>query len=190
MANSLYPAFVQINYHSSFAPHVQTIPLKDWTPGAAGGDIETWAGGVVSGDSSIETLANLQEPFFPVTVLFDSFTIFTMATPTSPAIAQYSKVLTNVGTNITAAQTKAVQATWTMKTQEGGLFKLVQLDMNNGNSFAKINFAGLNAEAQALLAHLFSSTQGFAGRDGAKPSFFLQIAYTLNEKLRRSYYMN
>jgi len=167
-----------------------TVPIKGWSPGANGGDIETWNGGTVSGDSMIETFIDLLEPFFPTTVAFDSFTIFTMATPTSPAIAQYSKVSSVVGTNATVAQTKAVQATWSMKTLAGGIFKLVMLDMNNGNSFAKILFSGLNAEAQALLDHLFDPDMGFAGRDGARPSFFLQIAYTLNEKLRRNYYMN
>lgn len=190
MANSLYPAFVQIAYHSAYAPHVMTIPTKAWTPDADYGLFETWAGGTIAADDMVENLILVMKPFFPATVIFDSFTIFTMDTPTSPAVPREFKTNNEPGTNATPGNSKAVQATWSFKTEENGIAKVVMLDMGNNNSFERVTQANVGASGLAFIAELTADTNGWSGRDNAQPTFFLQVSYTINEKLRRQYHMD
>lgn len=190
MAGSLYPSFVEIKYHSAYAPHVMTIPTKQWTPGAGFGTFATWAGGTIAADTMIEALVTLMLPFFRATVIFDSFTVFTMDTPTSPAVPRASKVLTGVGTSSASAPYKATQATWTVKTNAHSLAKIVMLDVATGGSFEKITFATLTGDAAAFINEWFLDTNGWSARIDGKPDFFLQIAYTMNEKLRKEYHMD
>lgn len=189
MANSLFPAFVQINYHSVYAPHVMTIPTLEWTPDAGYGLFETWAGGTIAADDMVEQLIDVMLPFFPASVGFDAFTIYTMASPTDQAIPRVFKTSAEVGSNGTPGNSHAVQATWTFKTDEGGISKLVMLDMGNNNSFERVTQATVGVAGQALIDEFTSDANGWAGRDNGQPTFFLQIAYTLNEKLRREYHL-
>lgn len=190
MANSLYPSFVQIAYHSVYAPHIATIPTLQWTPDSGYGLFETHAGSTIAADDMVEQLIDVLLPFYPSTVGFDSFTIFTMDTPTSPAIPRAFKTSAEVGSNGTPGNTKAVQGTWTFKTELGGISKIVLLDVGNNNSFEKVTQATVGVAGQAFIDEFTSDANGWAGRDGGQPVFFLQLAYTLNEKLRRNYYMD
>jgi hypothetical protein len=188
--HSLAPAYVQIMYHSAYAPHVMTIPTKEWNPGTPYGDFDTWSASSVPGDEMIEDLVTLMLPFFQPTVTFDSFTIFTKEDALAPAIPRASKVLDLDGTNIGAGEMKATQATWSAKTEAGGNAKIIMLDYYHGGDFDKIDFGGLGVDGSAFTAEWFNTAKGWAGRDNARPYFFQQISITLNEKLRREYHMN
>lgn len=137
----------------------------------------------------VENFIDIIAPFYPASYTFDGYTIYTMDTPTSPAIPRVQTALAVVGTNGTPGNTKAVQATWTWKTTLGGIFKVVNLDMGNNNSFERVTLSGLGAAGLALVAEVQSDGNGWAGRDGGQPTFFLQVSYTMNEKLRRAYRM-
>lgn len=191
--NSLYPAFVQINYHSQWGQHIQTVPTRTWTPGAGANDpgfFEAWNGTQRDAGEMVEEFCTGQAAFFPATVVMDSFYVYTMATPTSSPIPQVAIDLTIPGTAVAAGWSKATQATWSFKTTAFGIFKVVQLDVNNQNNFDKLLAGGLNAAGQAFVALIGSQSNAWSGRDGNRPSQFRQIAYTLNEKLRRQYNMN
>jgi hypothetical protein len=190
MANFLGPWFVQIASHSAFAPHIQTIPTLPWTPGVGYGEFDTWAAGTKAADDMIEEFVDLQAPFFPTSYAWDYFTIYSQPTIADPAIPVIGKVLTQVGTAGAGGEIKATQATWSFKTTTGGLFKLVQLDLKAAAGFTKTTPTTLTVDAQNLVDAVQDQANGWSGRDGARPSFFLQIAYTLNEKLRRQYHMN
>lgn len=190
MVNSLSPAFVQIQYHSAYAPHVMTLPTLEWTPDADYGLFATWGAGTIAADDMIESLILKMVPFFPSTVVFDSWTIYTMADVEAQAIPRAFKTNNEPGTNATPGQTKAVQATWTFKTSEGGISKVVMLDMGNNNSFERVTQATVGGDGQAFIDEWTADTNGWSGRDNAQPVFFLQVAYTLNEKLRREYHLN
>lgn len=189
-AYALDPAFVQIQYHSAYAPHVMTLPTTAWTPDANYGLFETWGGGTKAADDMIEELILLMCPFFPSTVEFDYWTIYTMASPTSPAIPRVGAASGEPGTAVAPGSTKATQATWSFKTEGGNLSKVVMLDLNTNNSFEKVTPGELAGASAAFVAKWTADTEGWSGRDNTQPSFFLQIAYTINEKLRREYHMD
>jgi hypothetical protein len=189
--NSLSPYYVEINYHSAYAPHVMTMPLIGWSPGTdPTGDLELADGGSdVAGDVMLEYIS-LIAPFFPATVEWDYWTIFSMPTPTDTPIPVAAAASAVVGSNATPGNTKAVQATWTFKTNLGGIFKIVMLDMGNNNSFERVNFVNLGVAGTALVDYIVGDTSPFQGRDNGRPTFFMQIAYDLNDKLREQYHMN
>lgn len=191
MANSLFPACVHIAYHSAYAPHIQVIPTLEWleSPGDFG-SFETWAAGTVDAETMIEQLITAQAEFFPATVVFDSFSVFTYETPTSEPQLRVSKNLAIAGTAVAAGWSKAAQATWSFKTTLGGELKIVHLDVNTLNAWDKITSATASGDQTTFINALVDDANGWAGRDGGQPIFFQQIAFTLNEKLRRNYYMN
>lgn len=188
--HSLAPNFVQIQYHSPYAPHVMTLPTLPWTPDASFGLFETHSGGTKAADDMIEELILLMVPFFKSTVVFDYWTIYSMADATAPAIPEVGAASGEPGTSAGTAWDKATQATWSFKTAGGNLSKVVMLDNDTGNSFGKIGPGALTGDAAAFVAKWTSDAEGWAGRDNTQPSFFLQIAYTLNEKLRRQYHLD
>jgi len=187
---SLSPAFVQILYHSPYAPHVQTIPTKAWNPGGVGGDFESWAGGSINGSDMVNAMIDKIKAFYAAAVIFDSFTIFTQATPTSPAIPRYSEAVAVAGTNATPGQYKATQSTWTAKCDNGSLAKFSFMDVGNNNSFEKVTFATVGSDGTAFLNEWFDDGNAWSSRLDGKPYFFLQASYTLNEELRRQYHEN
>lgn len=193
MENSLSPAFVKIDYHSAFGSHTMTIPTKDWnaSPSVGGaGAFDDYVGGTVDADAMINALVDLFLPFFKADTTFDVYTIYTQASPTDPAFPVASKAIGSVGTNATTTWSKAVQTTFSIRTDSFGQMKIVFLDAPSGGVFDKVSTFGASPEAVAVMAELADIANGWAGRDGGKPGVLTQIAYTLNEKLRREYNMN
>lgn len=184
------PYWVEILSHSIYAPHSQNICIKNWTPGGGYGDIENWDATTQPADTMIDALITLEKAFYPASYTFDGWLVWKQLLPTDVPLIVADKNIAVVGTNATPGNTKAVQATWTFRTTIGGIFKIVQLDMGNNNSFEKVKFAGLGADGLAFVQELEVVTNGWSGRDNARPNFFNQVAYTLNEKLRRSYREN
>lgn len=190
MASSLYPAAVKISYHSAYAPHVQWVPTKAWNAGAGLGSFDVWGGGTIDAEDMIDEFILNQAAFFPNTVSFDTAEIFTFSAPGSPAFPRGGKALTQVGTSALSGNTKAVQATWTIKCTDASIFKIVQLDMQNGNSFEKVTFPALAGVAADFYDILIADTNGWQSRAGGQPDLFLQVSFTLNEKLRKQYHTN
>jgi len=186
---SLYPSFVEIDYHSDYAPHKMTIPTKQWNSGGAFGDFETWSAGAIPADEMVEALVTLMLPFFRSSVSFDGFTVFTMADVDAPAIPRASKVLGLDGTSVGTAPYKATQATWSAKTTAGSLAKIIMLDVALSGSFERLTYSSLTPAAEAFLAEWFDDGNAWSARIDGKPDYFLQISYTMNEKLRREYHM-
>lgn len=189
--NSLYPAYLEINYHSSFAPHVMTIPLISWEPSVdIAGELGTWGGTPVQASDGVQTLVDLLLPFFPSTVEFDYFFVHTYASPTADPVVAAGATLTGAGSAGTPGWSKATQATFTFKTAAGGLSKSVLLDNATGNNFNPLNFASLTGDALTYVNWYLSDDSFIAGRDNARPSFFLKISYDLNDALRKQYHMD
>lgn len=186
---SLSPAFVQISYHSPYAPHVMTIPTREWEPGIDGGTFQTWEDSNINAVEMVEALVDKMKVFFVAAVSFDSFTIFTQPTPEDLPVPRFSAVLDVVGTNASSHPYKAIQQTWTAKAEDGSLAKLVFLDMQNAGNFERLTFADLGAEGTALLNEWFAETNGWSSRLNARPYFYLQTSTTVNEKLRKQYHM-
>lgn len=190
MANSLYPAFVRIEYHSAFGPHTMTIPIKGYDGDISGdtaGNIPTWAGGSIAADDMVEALVDVLKALFDDDTHFDSFTIFTMASAEADPRPAYSQALTQVGTATASVWNKAVEKTLTFRTTEFGLAKLTLMDAGNDGTFPLITPGTATTEVNDIIDEFTAVANGWSGRDNGRPSQFIQMSATLNEKLRRAY---
>lgn len=188
--NSLYPGFIRVIYHSGFGSHTMTLPVN--TPTIDSGDptqstIHTWDDNEIVWTDMMDALLEDLADWFAASVEFDTATLYTMETPTSPALPRDSYSLDFVGTNVTVGWNKATQYTLTFRTASFGTSKLVLLDMNTGSNFGRVTDPAGNASLLALIEEWTSEANGWAGRDGARPATFIQASVTLNEKLRREY---
>jgi hypothetical protein len=195
MENSLSPAFVKINYASEFGQHVMTVPsvpiVADVTKASGfrfdlrGAEIDTDV------TASIRDFVNLLKVFWTASTTFTDFTAFTQATPTSVPVPVVTDTLNIVGTSSAGIWHKAVQATWTWRADDFTLSKIVMLDsVVISSSFDRIATVGTTGNLFALSQYITAAASWLASRGGGRPSTFLQVAQTLNEKLRRSYHMN
>lgn len=192
--NSLFPAFVRIDYTSAYGPHSMTIPAVPVEPTTVGGSIYQFilrgAALPAQVDSAVEDFVDVIKGYFPATVTFIAYTLFTMADPEATPTPVESGQLNIAGTAGGTTWSKAVQNTITWRTDEFGIFKLVLLDSISNNNFDKITAPAEGGTLEAISDYVTADVTWIAGRDGGRPNVFLQQATTLNEKLRRSYRMN
>lgn len=190
--NALSPAFVKINYQTAFGSHSQTIPTVPYILPDIGNisgqfDLRGAALSTPAGDA-IEEFVNLEKVYFPASTTFIDYTIFTQADATSVATPRYSAPLGIVGTAGVPIWTKATQATLTFRTEEFGLFKLVWLDFA-ADTFDRIASLAGRAGLAAIVNYVTADVSWMSGRDDARPTTWLQMSTTLNERLRRAYGM-
>lgn len=194
MENSLYPAFVRIDYTSQWGPHSMTIPSVPVEPTTIGGSVYQFilrgAALPANVEGAVTDFVNLLKPKFEATTRFNAYTLFTMSAPDATPTPVESNILGIPGVAGGASWDKAVQATLTWRTDEFGIFKMVLLDCISNNSFDKLTDLSADPSVEDLSDYVTAGVTWVAGRDGGRPNTFLQMAVTLNEKLRRSYRMN
>ena len=192
-ANSLFPAFVKIEYESAFGPHSMIIPTVEIAPPSEPGDpaqfILPTPLAPVDVETGIGDYVDIIKGLFPTTTNIVNYTAYTMADAEAVPVPVESALIDVNGTDSSSAWHKATQQTMTWRTTAFGIFKIVFLDSAVG-SFDKINTVGSSGVLFDLDAFVKASTSFIRGRDGGRPATFLQLASTLNEKLRRSYRMN
>lgn len=192
--NSLYPAAVRINYNSAFGAHSMTLPSVPVLGGDIGvGGYQFTLRGLaapVNVDDAVNDFVDVLKALMGTDTTFVDYVLFQYATPTSKGVPVSSQPINKVGTGGITSWRKAVQQTWTWRTDEFGIFKMVLLDVPSGGSFDKITSTDGDARQAALNAYVTAPVTWLAGRDGGRPNTFLQASVTLNEKLRRSYRMN
>lgn len=185
--NSTFPGFVEFDYHSEFGAHKMRVCTGQWSPGAGFGTFLAWDATNVDAETMCDDYIADVKKFFRATTVFDGWTIFTQASPTARALPMTGKRVTVAGTSVLANQyNKATQATWTFFTTLFGIFKIVMLDVETVG-FEKITSTSASADELAFIGALQDSAKSWSGRDNAKPQSFKQIAFTLNESLRRKY---
>jgi hypothetical protein len=190
--NSKSPAFVVIDYHSSYAPHKMTLCTREWTDDASvggSGSFESWAGPQRDAHDMINDLVVLLAPFFKPHVSFDFYTIYTQADEDAVPQPVAAQSLGIDGESAQTAWDKAVQTTFSFRTSNFGTAKLVLLDAPSGGVFGKVSSFDASPEAIAIFDQLKSDDEAWSGRDNGHINVMTQIAYTLNEKLRKNYYM-
>jgi len=188
---SLFPSFVQVFYHSQYGPHVMTLPTLQWSAGADQGDFANWFPGSVDADSMITAFVTAWADLFTDDTEFDYYSIFNYPDEESLPEQVAFGTLAIPGGQVAAAQnTKAVQITISWACVGGFLLKTVALDAIGSAQFEKIGVTGIIALIPDIVDEITGVTNGWASRAGTQPLFGKQIAYTLNEKLRRSYHTN
>lgn len=190
-AFSLFPSYVQVYYHSPWAPHVMTIPTLQWNDGASGGTFDTWAAGTTGADGMINDFIDQWATLFTSEIEFDYYSIFNFPAEDEDPINVYSGSLAILGTVTPGTiNNKAVQLTISWGCSGGSLLKTVGMDANAPTDFLKVGPIGIITFIPLIVAQVTSAASGWASRAGEQPLFGKQVAYTLNEKLRRSYHEN
>lgn len=191
MENSLSPAFVVINYHSSRGAHLMTLPTVAWSSGLGtngkGGYI-AWDTNPIDAEDMITAFATAAADLAATTIVMDGYTIFTKSSPTAPNLPVASGTLALTGTDTNAEQ-PAGQFTASFRTTDIGRAKITLLDFHSFHSFLKARPADVSVDEQALFTQFTDISNAWSGRDGARPQTFISGTYTLNEKLRREYGM-
>ena len=191
---SLSPASFLIEYQTAFAIHTMTIPTRAWNPdlGTNGhGGYVAWNLDEIDAEDEINGFVDLIKVFFKSTTSFLDATIFTKEDATAPNLPRTSFSLDQVGTSAATGWEEATQQTWSFRDVNFKPFKLVMLDTPlAATGFEKLtDFTGLT-DVLALETYLEGGAHAFQSRQNGKPDHLYQIAYTLNEKLRREYRMN
>lgn len=193
MANSLSPAFVKINYSSSYGSHVMTQPS---VPLVAGAYAPTGYAFVLRGaavpvavDDAVTDFVNTIKVLFPATVTFTDATVYSQPTPSDIPVPVASFALGISGTAAASGWDKATQDTFTFRADDFTLYKLVLLDCVSFDQFDKVTDATVRTQFEDIVDYVTADVTWIASRGGGRPNTFLQYSITLNEKLRRSYNM-
>ena len=190
--HSLYPAFTRIFYTSQFGEHTMTLPTRSWVDPAnpsLPGSYVAWDTVSVDADDMINALVDTLEPLAPADVVWSRAEIYTMADETSAPVLKRIFPLTQVGTNIAAAQVQATQHTYTFFDTGGEILKIVYLDFQ-ATDWAKISsLTGLSANQLAFTGQIVADGNAWSSRAGNQPIMFGQMTRKLNDHLRKKYGM-
>jgi len=187
--HSLAPAFVQINWHSMYAPHRMVIPTLQWEAVIGSptyGGYNAFDSSVINADTMIEALVDTLAPLMPNTTFFDDFVIYLKEDADSPNLPVRSKVLGVPGTGAGAAIPAAMQ-TWSFRTAIFGRFKLVMTDLVCATNFLPTLPAALTAEQQDVVDILADEGNAWCGRDRGRINQIIRITAKISDELRKQY---
>lgn len=188
-AGTLAPAYIQILYRTAHAPHIMTLPMKGWNPGVGSGDFDTWDLSTTPAADYIDDFIGVVAPFFLPSTEFYGANIYTKADAAAPSVLQAASAFSVAGSSADTGAEKAVQVTWVFSSLTAKIFKVVFLDVPNGNSWEPITLGGLSAPALAFANFVTDPGTAFSCRQDSAPAIFRQATVTLNEELRRQYHM-
>jgi len=189
--NSLSPASMVVGYHSAFGAHKMTIPTLAWFPTNITGDLGSYAAwnlGTCDAEEMVTELIDVLKVFYTNTVHFDSATVYTQATPTSPNIPQRSIPLAIAGTSVSTGYSAAISTTFNFKTVANGNARLVLLDSPLGSGgFAPIYPADFTSDVQDVVDIFTADVWAWSGRDDSQPRQCRKVSFDLNDKLQKEY---
>jgi hypothetical protein len=188
--DGLFDSFVKISYHSAFAVHSHTIPIRPLISTGLGdpGTLENWTGTPIAADTMVESLIDLLAVTVPATTIYDKYTLYKWNAVTSLFNPVYEKAYPVTGSAAgLIGQARAVQGTITFRTLGFGLLKLVFLDRPYNNTWG--NLLTPPADYTDVIAEITDANQGWSGRDNTRPFNFTNVSISLNKRLRRKYGM-
>jgi hypothetical protein len=194
MPNSLYPAFIELEYSTPYGEHVMTIPIRavpDFESDPALTICENWDATTSVVSTTVANLCAQFANFYTDDSQFNLYSIWTMADSEAiPEFAETYRFTTPIqGSSASTTWKKAAQNTFTFRTADGGISKVTLLDSLSFNLWDKQTDPTGSTDVLAVIDAWTDTNAFFAGRDNARPSAFLQLTKTLNEKLRRAYRM-
>lgn len=189
MGNSLHPGFIVIEYHGPYGPHKMTLPTREPIYSGIGDlpEYQAWDDSTIQADDMVNGLVDMFADFLDNTITFDAFTVWHVPSVGADPIWVYSAPINTTGTATQTGTQKATQRTYTIRTTEGGVAKIVLLDTKTANSFEKS--ITVSTEESAFLAQFMGTNRAWSGRDGGQPIVFHALTITLNESLRKAYHM-
>lgn len=190
--NSQYPGFVDIAYHSLYAPHSMEQCHHGWN--YSGGDPEsgtfnTWDDGEVEADVMIRNLVDTLKVFHLPTTVFDFYTIYTLADPTADPVPVYAAALGVAGTSAETEWAKAVTTTLNFKTTDFFDAKIKMLDTPSASGFDPILSFDASPAALEVLEELANTGNGWSARHDSRINTLKTITFNLDQGLRKEYRM-
>ncbi len=189
--HTLKPSYIQLNYHSEFGAHEMTLPTTQWaafSPTNDTGSFTAWDTSVVDTEIMVTDLVDALVTQFRPSVSFDSYTVWNFDDPSEQFIPVAALAFTGkVGTDSTTAWYEAVQSVFTAFDTAFNTVKLVLLDMNSRNNFARRSFATAGLDELALFAEWSRSDRAWASRAGFRPSVLRSISLGINDALKKQY---
>jgi hypothetical protein len=193
-AHGLSPCFVQIKYRTFDAPHVMTLPLREWIPIAGGhpsGSFTAWDSTNVDADDMISGFATALAALLATDASVGSYVLWTQASPTDPSVFRVAAPLGITGGITPTTQiVRATQATYNYYDTDGFRAKLVTLDTPLEDFIPVQVYGSLPSAVRTLLASWTAENNAWSSRAGHRPATFTQATYTLNDRLRREYDLN
>jgi len=189
---TLYPTIIDFVQHSTYGTHHMRLGAREWNSVGAGGDLgsfEAWNTTTIDAEAMIDEFILKAKVFFHTTSEFDTVTILTMASPTSPAIPKTGKALAVAGTNSSSSWRKAVQQHWTFRDTGWNESNFVFLDTPFGTTFDPTSDPTGITEVTDMIAVYTADSNAWSSRKNLQPTTFRKISYTLNNALRKQYGM-
>lgn len=191
---SLYPGYVRLDYHSSYAPHSMLLPAREWLPTSITGTLGSyvgWNSTPIDAEDMVDAMVDVLAAQHKSTTIFDLATIYTLeAANNAPAVPVASKTYAVAGSNGVGGPDKATQVTLSGRSKAFHPMKIVFLDCPVGTSnFNKVLPAGFPAQINAIIAEWADDGNAWQGRDGAQLLTAISMTITLNERLRDEYRM-
>lgn len=190
--HALFPAYGDVRYHSTWGVHHALVPTREWfasplVPGNVLGQYQNWSSIPCDGEEMWDEFVDNWKPFFPATVVLDTVTIYTKATPTSTAIPKAVKAYGTAGTETDPGWSQAVERTWFMRDTEFFIAKSIMLDAQSGGNFSRVADISGSPESLAYFGMLSSLSWAFQSRAGYRINTFQSLTTGLNDKLRKEY---
>lgn len=187
--DGLIDSYAKIWYHSAYAVHSHTIPVRPLVTTGLGdpGTLTNWNGGSIPADTMVTDFMDLLAAAVPSTTIYDKFTLYkyNAATEVFNPVYEAAHSVTGSGAGLTG-QAKAVQVTVSIRTLGFSLLKLVLLDRPTANTWGNIF---TEADFTDCITALTDPDQAWSGRDDTRPFNFTNTSVSLNKRLRRKYGM-
>lgn len=189
----LQPSYGRLDYHSSYGPHSQTIPTKQWLQTSITGELGSyinWDSDAIDAEEMWDAYVDEAKGLLPTTSGFDLVTIFNWDTVLEKFLPVASKSLSVAGTATPANVNKAVSLTLNLRTLGGQPMKLVYLDYVLADAeFNKIAPAAFSTPMDNVVNIVTQTVQAFSGRDNTRPATAISGTFDLNDALRKQYRM-
>lgn len=187
---SLYPAFIQLQYHSLRARHIALLPTRTWNElGGTRG-----AGGYVAWDGSNRDALDMIEDYtddmallMPDSSVIDGWIIFAYPDVDADPLPRAAGTLAVAGADTTPGWTPAVQFTYTYFDRSFFPVKNVILDAASNGDFSRTPASGMTSTEIQLPGGFSSDTNAWSSRAGEQPFVIRNLTRTLNRKLRKQY---
>jgi hypothetical protein len=189
-AFGLDPGFMVVDYQSPYAFHKMRLPTRAWSPvGSHGfGSFTAWDASTIQADEMVADLFTNITKLYRPEVTFAGATIFTQASPTaSPLPAAFIPFTGIVGLDGTVNWTEAVEEIITFYDTAFYTSKLVLLDVNSLNNFARRSAATLSADELSVAASWMSLSSAWSSRAGFRPSAVRSASLGINDALKKTY---
>lgn len=189
--NSLYPSFIKLFYNSAGHPHVQTLPVKAFSslsPSGWGLEKPISPAQYADWEDGVDAYVTVLKTWFPAASAVNSAELWTMADPTADPIYRATMYIGVAGTNATAALLYA-QNTMTFRTDAGGIYKSVVLEMSatSVNTEVYPPFSGI----QLAMSNFLTGVDSFVfGRDGGRIIAPIRSLAKTNDALRKKYLLD